>query len=233
MSIPTPNPTATPTAVTTPKKSGCKFSTIAIGCIIGLILLLICCCVSVIGLSVAGPSALLSTLMSDTATNAPMTKWPTSQMDLVTTRINNNIQAGTEFTLTGEELSQIFMSGTTNSENVIKVSIDSQNRTVIDITAVTQSAPKKFLNAHAVVDLEITNGSFTTFKISELKAGTINVGPIFSTQDYATNLNLQMSQPGNQDFTNFIKSFDSLRVENGVFTVKINNTQNQFFNTTN
>jgi len=164
-----------------------------IGCVAFIGVGLLCCCGGV-GILAISPQLLLGLLFEKEPLPVQTWQWSESDVEALEDRLAADMEREQRIALTGEELTQIVLSGDTGELEAFRIDIDEQDRAVVDISIRTEDPKPRYMNIHAVGEMTIENGWFTHLVVDEMEFGRFDLGQYIAGQDITDDANNSLAQ---------------------------------------
>ncbi len=181
------------------KKKGNKLIVI-LGCLGLLILLsLLACCGGIGAVFLIGPGMLVGLVVQDEPLPVQVVKWDEARVEHIEDRLAQEMLTDRTIELTGEELTQLIISGDTGQMVAFRIDIDDQGRADMDMSIQLDPTQPQYLNIHTVGDFTIEDGWFTDFTVDEIDIGKFDLGQYLAGQQLKDDVNQSLAQQRVQD----------------------------------
>lgn len=198
------------------KSGGSILPKLFIGCFLFLVISLCCICCITTAASVYAPAAVANALFSEESASVEVEKWKAEDVRSLEQNIKDELESEGETSISGDELTQLFIKGSENDDVKFQTTINSDDKAQLDLSF---KSGEKFLNVSSVVDFEVRDGKFSTLTIDELKVGKFDLGRFLKGQDLAANINENLSTNENEELSKFLSYFEELYIEDGKFVL--------------
>lgn len=188
------------------------------GCIAFIALGLICCCGGA-GLLAISPALLMGLVLDKEPLPVEVWEWSESDVEALEARLAEEMERDRTIALTGEELTQITLSGDEGELEAFRIDIDEQDRAVVDISISTEDPDPRYVNIHLVGDMTVENGWFTLLVVDDLTIGKFDLGQFIAGQDITDDANQSLAQQRVQDPTigDTLDKIELLTIRDGKF----------------
>ena len=176
------------------KKKG-RTLTIVVGCL-ALLALLTCfaCCGGIAAVVLVGPGILVGLVVSDEPLPVQTVEWDEARVEQLEQRLAEQLATDRTLRLTGEEMTQLVISGDEDELVAFRIEVDAQDRAVLDLSLQLDPAQPQYVNFHAVGDFTIEDGWFTQCQFEELDVGKFDVGKYVAGQELEDDVNQSLAQ---------------------------------------
>ncbi len=192
------------------------------GCIAFIALGLLSCCGGGVLLLVS-PQLLVGLVLEKEPLPVEVWQWSESDVDALEQRLAAEMADDRRIELTGEELTQIVLSGDDDALQAFRIDVDEQDRAVVDVSIRTQDPDPRYVNLHLVGDMTLEQGWLTLLVVDELEIGKFDLGQYIAGQDITDDANQSLAQQRVQDpeIGEALDMIELLTIEDGHFVLAL------------
>lgn len=192
------------------------------GCIAFIALGLLSCCGGGVLLLVS-PQLLIGLVLEKEPLPVEVWQWSESDVDALEQRLAAEMADDRRIELTGEELTQIVLSGDDDALQAFRIDVDEQDRAVVDVSIRTQDPDPRYVNLHLVGDMTLEQGWLTLLVVDELEIGKFDLGQYIAGQDITDDANQSLAQQRVQDpeIGESLDMIQLLTIEDGRFVLEL------------